>query len=144
MAEPTTTEFNPLVQLEKTANELRNEANELKKLREDGTFDKIKDLDKTIDEIKNELNIDEIKNELSVDNLFKNLNLEEEISDFIDDIPGFIEEHKVFFIIGSIIFILFFLGTLGNFILSFLNIGFLCIILNKVNQIDLLILEQKK
>ena len=58
------------------------------------------------------------------------------------EIPKFIADHKIFFLL--IIFTIFFLLFLiiGSFVLSFLNTGFLCIILNKINQIDMLILKK--
>ena len=87
--------------------------------------------------------VDEVKNDFSFSNILDDIGLPDDITDKIDDIPKFIEEHIVFFLVLAGIVILGIFSTLVTFIITILNFGFLCIVLDKVNKIDLLILQKK-
>ena len=103
---------------------------------------KIDDLHAKLDKVQKEME-DSIEADLKeteqslIDDSF------DKLTDKLKDIPEFVQEHSAFFFVFLVIIILWTLLAFGTFILTFINTGFICIVLNKINQIDLLILEKK-
>ena len=103
-----------------------------------GIHTKIDDLHARLNEVHSELeqDLEDVEQSLIDDSMDK-------VTDKLKEIPEFIKEHSLFFLALLFIVIFWLLLILGNFILTFINTGFLCIILSKINQIDLLILKKK-
>ena len=90
------------------------------------------DLMQTVENVKNDFNLSSILG-----------NIPGLSEDVVEDIPEFIQEHMIFFVGIILIILIGLFSTIGTFVLTFLNVGFLGIVLDKVNQIDLLILQKK-